>query len=217
MGFWRSSTLKSGKRKDQNTNQTHYALCKHHLTNISVKEIILHSSMGESSEISPLPRQKEKAQQSSAIQSSRWRNFLERRTTVLGSHSGVALTNVSACKALGFQRSSGPLQCQSRRLLHLTTADGDKFTQFEECPTKTRQGGLRNKIQSSLQQMWLNNFFEEWLAHQPNPLKNSGPLYLAIIPRPSTNVWYAKSRMGKHWIGQITKTVASCLLESCTK
>jgi len=36
----------------------------------------------------------------------------------------------------------------------LQMADGDKVVQFEEKPTKTRQGGLRNKTQSSPQQMW---------------------------------------------------------------
>ena len=48
-------------------------------------------------------------------------------------------------------------------------------------------------------------------------MKNSGPLYLAIIPRPTTSVWYAKSRMGEHRIRQIMKSFASCLPEDCTK
>ena len=104
-------------------------------------------------------------------------------------------------------------------------ADGNKVVQFEENPTKTRQGGLRNKTRSSPQQMWCTDggerdpvrLFEEWLSRRPEPMKNSGPLYLAIIPRPSTNVWYAKSRMGEHRIGQIMKSVDSCLPEGCAK
>ncbi|XP_078364311.1 uncharacterized protein LOC144648699 [Oculina patagonica] len=59
--------------------------------------------------------------------------------------------------------------------------------------------------------------FEEWLERRPEQLKNSGPLYLAIIPRPNSHVWYAKSRMGEHRISQIMKSVASCLPEGCTK
>ena len=59
--------------------------------------------------------------------------------------------------------------------------------------------------------------FEQWLARRPEQMKNSGPLYLAIIPRPTTNVWYAKSRMGEHRIWQIMKAVASCLPKECPK
>ena len=42
---------------------------------------------------------------------------------------------------------------------------------------------------------------------------------MAIIPRPTTNVWCAKSRMGEHRISQIMKFVVSSLadLEECTK
>ena len=62
-------------------------------------------------------------------------------------------------------------------------ADGNKVVQFEENPTKTRQGGLRNKTRSSHQQMWCTDggerdpvrLFEEWLARRPEPMKNSGP------------------------------------------
>ena len=39
----------------------------------------------------------------------------------------------------------------------------------------------------------------------------SGPLYLAIIQRPKTDIWYAKSRMGAHKVGSIMKTLAQAL------
>ena len=99
------------------------------------------------------------------------------------------------------------------------------MVQFEDNPTKTRQGGLRNKTRRSPQQMWCTDgserdpvrLFEEWLKHRPDAMKNSGALYLAIIPRPTTIVWYAKSRMGEHRISQIMRSIASCLPEDCTK
>ena len=53
--------------------------------------------------------------------------------------------------------------------------------------------------------------FEEWLEHRPDAMKKSGPLYLTITPRPTSNTWYSKTRMGQHRIGQIMKSVASCL------
>ena len=53
--------------------------------------------------------------------------------------------------------------------------------------------------------------FEEWLEHRPDAMKKSAPLYLTIIPRPTSNTWYSKTRMGQHRIGQIMKSVVSCL------
>ena len=99
----------------------------------------------------------------------------------LGNHNGVALTNVN------FKNLSEHMGFRGRQ-------DHYNVVQFEENPTKTRQGGLRNKTRSSPQQMWSTDgserdpvrLFEEWLRHRPDAMKNSGPLYLAIIPRPTT-------------------------------
>ena len=146
----------------------------------------------------------------------------------LGSHNGVALTNVNfknLAEHLGFRGRQDHYNAYVEDFSILQMADGNKVVQFEENPTKTRQGGLRKKTRSSPQQMWCTDggerdpvrLFEEWLSRRPEPMKNSGPLYLVIIPRHSTNVWYAKSRMGEHRIGQIMKSVASCLPEGCAK
>lgn len=74
----------------------------------------------------------------------------------------------------------------------LEMVDGDKVVQFEENTTKTRRGGFEIKRESFPQQMWCTDggerdpvrIFEECLTHRPKAMKNSGPLYLAIIPRP---------------------------------
>ena len=43
-------------------------------------------------------------------------------------------------------------------------------------------------------------------------MKDNGPLYLTIINRPkSADVWYARVRMGEKTIGNIGKSMASCL------
>ncbi|KAK2552436.1 hypothetical protein P5673_026522 [Acropora cervicornis] len=98
-------------------------------------------------------------------------------------------------------------------------ADGSKVAEFRENPTKTRLGGLRNPTHRSPQQMWSTDrgkqgpvkLFEVWLDYQPDVLKKSGPFYLTIISRPTSNTWYSKTRMGQHRIGQIMKSVGSCL------
>ena len=47
--------------------------------------------------------------------------------------------------------------------------------------------------------------FEEFLKQRPLEMRTSGPLYLAIIQRSKTKVWYTKSRMGEHKLGSIRK------------
>ena len=42
-------------------------------------------------------------------------------------------------------------------------------------------------------------------------MRTSGPLYLTIIQRPKTEVWYAKSKMGEHKLGSIIRTLAKTL------
>ena len=94
-----------------------------------------------------------------------------------------------------------------------------KCVRFNENPTKTRTGGLTVKHRKTPQEMWATDggpkdpvrLFEEFLKRRPLEMRTSGPLYLAIIQRPKTDVWYAKSRMGAHKIGSIMKTVAQAL------
>ena len=108
----------------------------------------------------------------------------------LGSHNGVALTNVNfknLSEHLGFRGRQDHYNAYVEDFAIFQTADGSKVVQFEENPTKTRQGGLRNKSRSSPQQMWGTDggerdpvrLFEQWLARRPEQMKNSGPLYLA--------------------------------------
>lgn len=98
--------------------------------------------------------------------------------------------------------------------------DGSKVIEFREGPTKTRSGGLRIKRRSTPQLMFSTNggerdpvrLFELWLSKRPEGMKDNGPLYLSIIARPkSSDVWYTKVRMGQNTIGNIMKSMASCL------
>ena len=94
-----------------------------------------------------------------------------------------------------------------------------KCVRFSENPTKTRSGGLSAKYRQNLQEMWATDggprdpvrLFEEFLRRRPLEMRTSGPLYLAIIQRPKTEVWYAKSRMSEHKLGSIMKTLAQTI------
>jgi len=101
----------------------------------------------------------------------------------LGNHNGVALTNANfknLSEHIVFRGRQDHYNAYAEDFTILQMADGDKVVQFEENPTKTRQGGLRNKTRCSPQQMWCTDggerdpvrLFEKWLK----------PLYLAIIP-----------------------------------
>ena len=54
--------------------------------------------------------------------------------------------------------------------------------------------------------------FKFKLSKRPVGMKNTGPLYLSVINRPqSPDVWYTKIRMGQNTIGNIMRSMASCL------
>ena len=96
----------------------------------------------------------------------------------LGNHNGVALTNVNfknLSEHVGFRGRQDHYNAYVEDFTILQMADGGKVVQFEENPTKTRQGDLRNKTRSSPHQMWCTDsgerepvkLFEEWLKHRP--------------------------------------------------
>ena len=68
----------------------------------------------------------------------------------LGNHSGAALTSVNfknLLEHMGFRGRQDHYNVYVKVFTILQMADGDKVVQFEENPTKTRQGGkpLPNK------------------------------------------------------------------------
>ena len=94
-----------------------------------------------------------------------------------------------------------------------------KCLRFRESPTKTRTGGLTAKHRKTPQEMWATDggsrdpvkVIEEFLRRLPSEMRTSGPLYLTIIERPKTDVWYAKSKMAEHKLGSIMRTLAKTL------
>ena len=54
--------------------------------------------------------------------------------------------------------------------------------------------------------------FKLWPSKRPDGMKDNGPLYLTVINRPkSADVWYARVCMGENIIGNIVKSMATCL------
>ena len=94
-----------------------------------------------------------------------------------------------------------------------------KCVRFSENPTKTRTGDLTTKHRKTPQEMWATDggsrdpvtLFEKFLRRRPSEMRTSGTLYLTIIQRPKTEVWYAKSKMGEHKLGSIMRTLAKTL------
>ena len=92
-----------------------------------------------------------------------------------------------------------------------------EYAQFNDLkPTKTRQGGLRMKRRAQLPKMFATNdtrcpvaVFKSYLSRRPADLKNSGPLYLAIIHKPLTETWYKNQKMGGNRIVEIMERIVS--------
>ena len=145
---------------------------------------------------------------------------------LLGDHDGVALTNVNfknLSEHFGFRGRQDHYDAyvQDFEVAWIQIQGGElaKCVRFNENPTKTRSGGLSAKHRKTPQEMWATDggprdpvrLFEEFLRRRPLEMRTSGPLYLAIIQRPKTEVWYAKSRMGEHKLGSIMKTLAQTI------
>ena len=98
--------------------------------------------------------------------------------------------------------------------------DGTEAVEFREGPTKTQSSGLTIRRRTTPQIMYGTNggktdpvrLFKLWLSKRPEGMKDTGPLYLSVISRPqSADVWNGKVRMGQNTIGNIMKSMASCL------
>ena len=89
---------------------------------------------------------------------------------------------------------------------------GRRFLSFIEGPTKARQGGLNFKPRIISPKMYETEdgrcpvvLFLKYNAKRPAALTNSGPLYLSVIDKPKTNVWYKVQRMGINTINSMLK------------
>ena len=141
----------------------------------------------------------------------------------LGDFNGKVLTNVNfknLTEQLGFRGRQEHYGKYVKDLVIREQEDGTEVVEFHEGPTKTRSGGLTIRQRTTPQVMHSTDggkadpvrLFKLWLSKRPEGMKNTGPLYLSVINRPkSTEVWYSKIRTGENTIGNIMKSMASCL------
>ena len=140
----------------------------------------------------------------------------------LGSHSGKALTNTMfkiLTEQMGLRGRQEHHDAYVEDFTITSHVDGSESIEFSENPTKTRSGGLRIPRRKTPQVMWSTDggerdpvaLFKLWLSKRPDGMKDNGPLYLSIINRPKSNVWYTKIRMGANTIGKIIKSITVCL------
>ena len=88
----------------------------------------------------------------------------------------------------------------------------NEYVTFSEGITKTRKSGLHEVNRAAIPKMFATNttrcpvsFLRLYLSKRPLNLRSSGPLYLAVIHNPATDVWYKSSRMGQHTIDNLMK------------
>jgi len=81
-----------------------------------------------------------------------------------------------------------------------TDDGGVKFVTFSEGLTKTRGGGLRVKPRLATPKMFATGpkrcpcaLLKKYLHKRATELKMTGPLYLGVIDKPQTSVWYKKN------------------------
>ena len=91
---------------------------------------------------------------------------------------------------------------------------GRKHLCYTEVLTKTRNAGLHFKPRLIQPKMYATGgdecpvkAFEEFKMRRPLGMQNSGPLYLAVIEKPATGVWYKTSKMGVHTINNLLKSM----------
>ncbi|XP_073245710.1 uncharacterized protein KIAA1958-like [Porites lutea] len=141
----------------------------------------------------------------------------------LGDFNGKVLTNVNfknLTDQLGFRGRQEHYDAYVEDFVIRQQEDGSEVVEFREGPTKTRSGGLTISRRTTPQAMYSTDggktdpvrLFKLWLSKRPDGMKDKGPLYLSVINRPKSNdIWYTKIRMGENTIGNIMKSMASCL------
>ncbi|XP_066910901.1 uncharacterized protein KIAA1958-like [Clytia hemisphaerica] len=90
--------------------------------------------------------------------------------------------------------------------------EGNEFLTFAESFSKTRQNGLREIHRSVQPKMFANGssrcpvmIYKFYLSKRPLSLRLSGPMYLSIHHKSTTNLWFKNQNMGKNTIDSIMK------------
>ena len=97
------------------------------------------------------------------------------------------------------------------------------FVEWVECPTKTRQGGLRKMDHRLPQKLFVTDdercpvrFLEQIISKRPKCLKSAGPLYLRPLQKPQPDVWYSCQPAGVHKINSFMREIVTLGGLDCT-
>ena len=147
----------------------------------------------------------------------------------LGVQTGQSLTNAMwflLTQHFGLRGRQEHHAMKVEDFVFKTDDDGNKFITFREGMTKTRGGGLHKKERLVVPKMFESGdrercpvmIFETFLSRRPLQLRNTGSLYLAIIGKPQSDIWFKVSKLGVNSIDNIMKSmVTSANLETSKK
>ena len=137
----------------------------------------------------------------------------------IGKHSAQALVNANfknLTEHFGLRGRQEHYSMQVEDFSLITNPDKSvRYVAFKEGPTKTRQGGLRVTHRAAQPKMFATGgercpvmLFEELLQRRTPDLRTTGPFFLGVIPKPKTDVWFRRRRIGEHKIGNIMKVMS---------
>jgi len=99
-----------------------------------------------------------------------------------------------------------------------TDDGGVEFVTFSEGLTKTRGGGLRVKPRLGTPKMFATGgkrypcaLLKKYLDKRPAEIKMTRPLYLGVIDKPQTSVWYKKKMLINNIMKTMKLTSERCL------
>ena len=105
--------------------------------------------------------------------------------------------------------------------------NGREYVEFAEGPTKTRQGGLNQKLRDFQPRMFATggsrcpvSIFKEYVQRRPLQLQSNGPFYLAVKHNKiaTDDIWYKAQPMGENKINSMMKNIiAGTSLETSGK
>ena len=133
----------------------------------------------------------------------------------LGTHNPRALNNTvfyTVCMGLAMRGREKHHSMKIQDFEYRKDNSGKVFIYYRYGNTKTNPSGLNfkpKKISGRLYETGDDRcpvkLFRELIAHRPSSMKTSGPLYLAVIDRPKTNVWFKTGPLGVHSINNMVK------------
>ena len=136
---------------------------------------------------------------------------------VLGIHDPRALTNavfITICMGFAMRGREKHHDMKMEDFTFETDNKGNKYINYRYGNTKTNPSGLNFKPRKISGRLYEHGgdrcpfkIFEELRNHRPIEMRNTGPLYLSVIDRPKTNVWFKKMPMGVHTINTIVRNM----------